>query len=217
MLRLLLMFAHLCLPLSLLHKDNEEKGLLSSHILIQHKYFELYLVDKWSGFCPIFYIQFCEKLLYLGILGHTTYKKHVYHADCLRLSGIKARPKTHRARKAVNLPTTSLHSWSWLRARRLRGGLHPRLPSCGQQPASWEGERPAAARRGRPAATQRRAENGRKASVIAGRSLWSPSALSSLPGISESRPRLLLTAKYFTLETRRASWYRMHSHVSRWP
>lgn len=45
MLRFLLMFTHPCLPLSLLHEDNEEKELLSSHVLIQNKYFELYLVD----------------------------------------------------------------------------------------------------------------------------------------------------------------------------
>lgn len=30
---------------------------------------------------------------------------------------------------------------------------------------------------------------------------WSLPALQALPGISESQPRLLLTAKYFTLET----------------
>lgn len=46
---------------------------------------------------------------------------------------------------------------------------------------------------------------------------WSLSAMNSLPRISDSRPALQLKAKYFTPETHKASWYRMHLLVSLWP
>lgn len=71
---------------------------------------------------------------------------------------------------------------------------------------------------------QPRAENGRKATLLPGGSIseeaarrLEPACPPVLPGISESQPQFLLTAKYFTPETCYASWYRMHLYVSRWP
>lgn len=72
-LKFLLMFTYLCLSLSFLDENNKEKGILSLHILIQHKYFELYHVDnkKRSCFRLPFYIKFCQEQLHSVIVKHT--------------------------------------------------------------------------------------------------------------------------------------------------
>lgn len=149
MLRFLLTFTHCYLLLSLLHEDRVKKGILPLHILLQHKYFEFYLVDKekWSTFCFGFYTH-----LWKAIWGDVDKK------NACTASGIKAVSKVHGARKATSLSTTSLCSWSWLQAHWLCGGLQPRLLSHGWRPASQEGTRPPAALQGCLAATQRRRE-----------------------------------------------------------
>lgn len=64
---------HNLVYISLFHiRAIKRKGILSLHVLIQHKYFEVTRVDKekCSCFCLPFCITFCHQLLHLAIVKH---------------------------------------------------------------------------------------------------------------------------------------------------
>ena len=78
----------------------------------------------------------------------------------------------------------------------------PFLLNWRPQPAGRSGKGAADAQSECLGGRQPRAENGRKAAPLPSASVCrSLPALQALPGISEPRPRLPLTARYFTLET----------------